>query len=752
VNEDRVWEMYFSSAYQESTREACRDRIDWFAQQARGRVLDLGCSQGLLPILLARAGHAVVGVDVDPTSIAFARQRLAEEPAEVQGRVELVLADGATWEPATRFDTVVLGEVLEHLHEPAAMVASARRLIADGGRLLVTVPMGWLEHHDHRQAFVPRALVDLLEPAFGIDALDVVDEKIRLVATADGASRPDVVAPARLAAMVDTTLIALQRRQGTTLAAERERLRAAVARADRTGDVAQRRIALLERRVAQLEGKVDKLAAEKKRLRESASYQLGWLLVDAGMRPRSAVKLPGKLASLAWTQLRKGAPSIARPTGPAASTRDVYAGRFQVTLPDARRLTDTVEGRVLHLLEYSLPHTQNGYTLRSFQIIQAQRQHGWDPVVITKPGFPGGIREPGPETVAGAPHYRLTGPPLAGDADLPRYIQAFAAEAAPILERVRPSIVHAASNFRNAYPALELARAYHLPFVYEVRGLWEETRVANGTLNRADAKFDSLVGVESYCARTADAVVTLGVGLKDELIARGVAAEKIFLVPNAVEAPAELPAPRPELLAELGLTGRFVVSYIGSVSPLESLHILVEAMRLLRARRRDLAALIVGDGSALEGLRALAARLEVTDCVRFVGSVPHAEIRDFYAITNAVACTRGRDRVCAVVTPLKPYEAMAYARPVIVSDIPALREMVTDGVNGRVVPAEDPAALARVIEQLADDAGAARALGERASAWVREHRTWRRVVEGYTPAYQYAREAFARRTLARAGS
>jgi glycosyltransferase involved in cell wall biosynthesis/SAM-dependent methyltransferase len=740
MNDDRIWEMYFEGGYQETTREACRARIDWLVEQARGRVLDIGCSQGLVPILLARRGHTVVGIDVEEQAIAFARARVADEPPEVRARVTLLCGDARTWQPdGGTFDSVVLGEVLEHLEDPASLVAAARRLVVEGGRLLVTVPMGWLEHDDHRQELLPDAVVGLLEPAFGIEALDVIDDKIRVLAIAGQASRPEVVAPERLYQLVGRALLALQhRREPSALLRARE----ALARSQEElaeSELGRRRA---EAEIVKLRARASQLAAARKQLRDSASYQLGWLLVGAGMRPRTIVNLPARLAKLAWRELQR---NRSRVVG-APTAADVYEGRFRVTLPGARPVLDAIDHRVLHLLEYSLPHTQNGYTLRSLHIVQAQRHHGWDPVVVTKPGFPDGVADPGPEEVAGVPHYRLTGAGLGGaTSDLPRYIETFVAETAPILERVRPSIVHAGSNFRNAYPALELARNYGLPFVYEVRGLWEETRVANGTLRRGDARYESLVAVEAYCARSADAVVTLGAALKQELIARGVPADKIFLVPNAVEVPAELPPPRPQLRAKLGLTGRFVVSYIGSVTPLESLHVLVEAIAHCSARRRDIAALIVGAGAALDDLRALAERLGVAGAVRFVGAVPHDEVRDYYAISDAIACTRGHDRVCSLVTPLKPYEAMAYARPVIASDIPALREMVIDGVTGRLVRAADPVALARVIEELADDPAGRRALGERAAAWVREHRTWRRVVEGYRPAYQHARDARARR-------
>ena len=117
--------------------------------------------------------------------------------------------------------------------------------------------------------------------------------------------------------------------------------------------------------------------------------------------------------------------------------------------------------------------------------------------------------------------------------------------------------------------------------------------------------------------------------------------------------------------------------------------------------------------------------MNVADAVRFVGAVPHAEVPDYYALTDAIVCTRGPERVCAVVTPLKPYEAMAYRKAVVVSDVPALREMVQDGVTGRIVPPLEPRALAAVLAQLADDAPQRARLGASAATWVAERDRYR---------------------------
>src|SRR6185503_17193122 len=90
------------------------------------RVLDIGCSQGITSILAARQGRQVVGVEVEEPAIEYARRAVAGEPEEVRARIRLVHADihGEDLE-GQRFDTVVLGEILEHLSEPRRLFARA---------------------------------------------------------------------------------------------------------------------------------------------------------------------------------------------------------------------------------------------------------------------------------------------------------------------------------------------------------------------------------------------------------------------------------------------------------------------------------------------------------------------------------------------------------------------------------------------------------------------------------------------------
>jgi spore maturation protein CgeB/SAM-dependent methyltransferase len=162
---------------------ACRQapsRIDWMAACVRGPcILDVGCSEGILAILLARAGHRVVGLDVEPAAIAAAQRLLGDEPAPVRARVELRVADALTADLGVgAFDTVVLGQIIEHLENPSAMLERAFAWLKPGGRLVLSAPFGYAPPQRHE--FCTTALVSLLNARFVIDELGIVEGDFRV--------------------------------------------------------------------------------------------------------------------------------------------------------------------------------------------------------------------------------------------------------------------------------------------------------------------------------------------------------------------------------------------------------------------------------------------------------------------------------------------------------------------------------------------------------------------------------------------
>ena len=193
-----------------------RRRIDWMADQTQGqRVLDVGCNDGVLEILLARRGFDVTSVDSDATALEFARHLLANEPEEVGARVRLIHGDLArTVLALDPFDTVVIGEVLEHLEDPEALLDRSLELVRPEGRVVITTPFGFHPHENHRQTFCLSGFLALLKPRCGLELLQVEDGYIRVVGRVSPAAGKswEQFDVDRVMSMGETALVASQRR------------------------------------------------------------------------------------------------------------------------------------------------------------------------------------------------------------------------------------------------------------------------------------------------------------------------------------------------------------------------------------------------------------------------------------------------------------------------------------------------------------------------------------------------------------
>ncbi len=182
-NEDQVMRAYYGEWGSRQTQNELRDRIHWVLKQVTGSsVLDVGCSQGLVPLLLGREGFNVLGIDVFAEAIESANEHLAQENEAVRARVRFTHGDVHDLESDERFDTVIAGEILEHMIDPTRTVAAIHRLLTEGGRLVVTVPFGVHPDTDHKQTLYLSDMHRLLESSFVIESIDVEHKYICCVA------------------------------------------------------------------------------------------------------------------------------------------------------------------------------------------------------------------------------------------------------------------------------------------------------------------------------------------------------------------------------------------------------------------------------------------------------------------------------------------------------------------------------------------------------------------------------------------
>lgn len=392
--------------------------------------------------------------------------------------------------------------------------------------------------------------------------------------------------------------------------------------------------------------------------------------------------------------------------------------------------------RVFYLLHNSLPHHSAGYATRTHGLLRGIRGHGWDVQGVTRLGYPYDMPKmdslgPVDQTVVvdDVPYHRLS---TTEGIEMKSPIQAYTARYSKALQKLaaekQPFVLHAASNHWNGLAAVTTARRLGIPSVYEVRGLWEVTRGSRDPEWMGGGMYRYIARMEADAAANADRVITITNALREELISRGVNEDKISVVPNGVETSRFTPRERnEELAAKLGLQNKTVVGYVGSILDYEGLGLLIDAAQKLKQERNDVAFLLVGDGAELAHFTERVESEDLSDTVIFTGRVPHHEVEDYYSIIDICPFPRLPLPVCEMVSPLKPFEAMAMEKVVIASDVAALAEIVSHQSNGLLFEKGNAESLVEGLRALLDSSQLRRSLAESGRRWVEQERDWGRL-------------------------
>ena len=394
--------------------------------------------------------------------------------------------------------------------------------------------------------------------------------------------------------------------------------------------------------------------------------------------------------------------------------------------------------RVLHVLDHSIP-LHSGYTFRTRSILREQRALGWETFHVTgSKQNSGDMRE---ETVDGLHFYRT--PSAAGAlARLPvlnqkQVIDGLVRRLSEIIPQIKPDVLHAHSPSLNAIAALKAGKKFGIPVVYEVRAFWEDAAVDHGTSTEGGLRYRLTRALETHALRQADAVTTICEGLRRDIVARGIPADKITVIPNAVDIDkfAVGGVADQDLKTKLGLQGARLIGFIGSFYAYEGLDILLRAVPALTAERPDLRVLLVGGGPEDARLRQLAKDLNIVDKVVFTGRVPHEQVQMYYDLLDVLVYPRLSMRLTDLVTPLKPLEAMAQGRILAASDVGGHLELIEDGKTGVLFKADDPQALAVKVGGLIDAQAEWPALRAAGREFVESERNWKASVGRYKSIY-----------------
>jgi len=157
-------------------------RIDSIVKAAYGKILDLGCNCGIVSILIARKGYTVTGLDFLDSHIKKAIKLRDKESSEIAGQLEFIVGEAeATGMLSNQFDTVVIGQLLEHVGDPRLVLKEAKRVLKTKGRVLISVPVGYNRSKNHIRWFSQSIFRSLVEDYFKVEKMVIFEKEQMLI-------------------------------------------------------------------------------------------------------------------------------------------------------------------------------------------------------------------------------------------------------------------------------------------------------------------------------------------------------------------------------------------------------------------------------------------------------------------------------------------------------------------------------------------------------------------------------------------
>lgn len=395
-------------------------------------------------------------------------------------------------------------------------------------------------------------------------------------------------------------------------------------------------------------------------------------------------------------------------------------------------------GSVMYCAHSTGYYDSNGYSTRTESLVGALSKLT-DLIVVARPGYPWDSKKDLAlpkqsrfrRDIGGVTHVFNNGPSLVKD-PLDLYVQYSADIFVREATAMRAERIHAASNHLTALPALIAARRLGIPFIYEVRGLWEITEASTNEHWDGSERFELAADLESLVAREADAVLAITRQVKDVLVNRGVEPERISLLPNAADPVEFAPVPKDgALLKRFGFKSQdVVVGYAGSIVEYEGLDVLVRGFALAHEEIPDAKLLVVGDGRDLSRVKEIVQSLGIQDFVTFTGRIKSNLVAAHVNLMDMVVCARESNTVTEMVSPIKPLEAFAAGKAVIASDVAPLIDLVgEDQTRGLYFKAGDAEQLSACIKNLSTDTEARAEIGRKARSWVKRGHDWNSIAQ-----------------------
>lgn len=261
-------------------------------------------------------------------------------------------------------------------------------------------------------------------------------------------------------------------------------------------------------------------------------------------------------------------------------------------------------------------------------------------------------------------------------------------------------IVATSPQFFTTFTGYALSVIKRRPWVFELRDLWPESIVTVGAMQKGLA-IKLLERVEQFMYKKADHIVPVTQAFRDRLLEYGISAEKMSVVTNGVDQslfqPREINA---QLRADLGISGKFVLGYIGTHGMAHSLDFVVAAMGKLADP--DVHLLCIGDGAEKKNVMSNAKKLNLTN-VSFIAPVSKEEVGEYIAALDAVLVPLRKSETFKTVIPSKIFESAAMEKPILLGVDGQAREIIEEFDAGLFFEPENTASILSAIKRLQSD-------------------------------------------------
>jgi len=395
----------------------------------------------------------------------------------------------------------------------------------------------------------------------------------------------------------------------------------------------------------------------------------------------------------------------------------------------------------LFIVHNSLPYEHAGYAIRTHTIVTHLKKQNIEVDVVTRAGYPWDLIKHRDkdykkiDIIDGIKYIRLNDKKKTFKKGTDRtYIKVYADAIEKEIQKNHYTILQAHSNYLNGLAMLEVAAKLKLPALYEIRGLWHITRTTLDPHFKYAGMYEYEQEMELSIARKVHRVIVISKALQNLLISFGINKEKIRVIPNAVDLKKFHPIKKNNtLVKQYNLENKFVIGFLGSLTAYEGLKELILSVDNLVEIENyaNIVLMIVGDGRERKNLE----KLTQSKNIIFTGRVAFQEVNNYYSLFDICPFPRNNVEVCRYVPPLKPLEAMAMQKAIIVSDVAPLLEMVEDNQTALVCKADSIEDLKAKILILYKDKQKCNQLAINARKFVEQHRNWSNISKQYKEIY-----------------